>query len=140
MATYKKKPDESEKAQSQHPSVPVVQDNSINFHYIKATDFRTVHVDGAIGGLTTKGFLHVSLFCERAAIPKKTTFNLLPDGHLGEEVVEKRESKEGIVRQMEVDLIMNEETARDLRNWLDQSLEEFEERRKVMEELRKQQT
>ncbi|MCG6868411.1 MAG: hypothetical protein LJE91_06665 [Gammaproteobacteria bacterium] len=113
------------------------QNQAVVFNYIKGSDFRSVHVDGAIGGLTTKGFLHIALFTERGPIPKKTIHEILPDGTLGKEVVEKRESKEGIVRLMEVDLFMNEDTARDLRNWLDQELESFEDRRRKLEKLKK---
>lgn len=110
---------------------------SVNFHYIKGPDFRSVHIDGAIGGLTTKGFLHIALFAERAPIPQEITFEVLPDGRLGEEDPNKRVSKEGVIRQMEVDVIVNEETAKDLRNWLDQRLADFDERRKQIAKLEK---
>jgi hypothetical protein len=127
----------TEKKTHVRKSAPADQPKTVDFHYIKGPDFRSIHVDGAIGGLTTKGFLHVALFTERAAIPQRTTHGVLPDGTLGNEILEKRLSKEGIVRQMEVDLIVNEETARDLRIWLDQMLQDFEDRRKKLEELRK---
>lgn len=113
------------------------EESSVTFHYIKSSDFRTVHVDGAIGGLTTKGFLHFSVYNERAAIPQETTHNILPNGLLGDEIPDQRKSKEGIVRQMEIDLIMNEETARELSNWLNQALDDFEERKKIIDDRRK---
>lgn len=125
------------KSVAQELSVMADTKKTIDFHYIKGVDFRSVHVDGAIGGLTNKGFLHIALFAERSPIPQKTSHKILPDGSLGDEILESRESKTGIVRQMEVDLIMNEETTRDLRIWLDQQLEEFDSRRKQMEQLKK---
>jgi len=111
--------------------------DTVEFHYLKGPDFRAIHVDGAIGGITTKGFLHVALFTERAPIPQSTTFVVAPDGLLGEEITEHRKTKEGVIRQMEIDLILNEDTANDLRNWLDQRLSEFQDRRRQIEQRRK---
>ena len=109
--------------------------STVDFHYIKGPDFRSIHVDGAIGGLTTKGFLHIAMFAERAAIPQHTSFNVLPNGSLGDEILDKRESLDGVVRQMEVDLIINEQTALDLRAWLDERIEEFENRKEKLSQL-----
>ena len=131
MATKKEKK-VKEKAQDPRNSVPADQPKTIDFHYLKAPDFRSVHIDGAIGGLTSKGFLHMALFAERSAIPRKVAYNVLPGGKLGDEIEGSRESKQGIIREMEIDLIMNEETAIELRIWLDQNLEEFEKRRKIL--------
>ena len=110
---------------------------SIKFHYLKAANFRTAHIDGAIGSITTKGFLHMALFSERPPIPQQTGFKLEENNILGEEIEKDRITKEGVIRQLEIDLIINEETAADLRNWLDQRLEEFVERRQFMAKSKK---
>jgi hypothetical protein len=96
-----------------------VSPRTVTFHYIKAADFRTVHMDGAIGGITTRGFMHFSVYSERPPVPQETTHAVLPEGALGEEIVDKRKSRKGIVRTLEVDVIVNETTARELRAWLD---------------------
>ena len=44
--------------------------DALRFFYIKAYNFRVVHVDGVIGGITPKGLLHLAVFSERAAIPQ----------------------------------------------------------------------
>lgn len=116
-------------------AVKIVKPDKITFHYLKGPDFRTIHVDGAIGGLTPNGHLHIAFYAERVAIPQTTTQPINPDGTLGDEIA--RESKEGVVRQMETDIIVNESTARNIKVWLDQKLEEFEVRRKVAEDLKK---
>ena len=100
---------------------------TVTFHYIKGPDFRTIHIDGAIGGITPSGFLHIAMYCERAAIPKKIVQKLLPDGSLGPEL--ERIGKLGVARQMEIDIIVNEATARNLKAWLDEQLENFKRRR-----------
>ena len=121
------------KEQVSKEKVSVRNIDSVKFHFLKGPDFRSVHVDGAFGGLSTKGFLHLTVYAERNAIPREVTYEIR-DGRLGDEILSKRVGKDGIVRQMEVGLVMNEETARDIRNWLDKRLEDFEERRRLIQE------
>ena len=106
---------------------PATPNPTVDFHYIKGPDFRTVHIDGAIGGITPSGFLHIAMYCERSTIPKTITHTILPDGTLGSAI--KHKGKKGIARQMEIDIIVNEATAKSLKIWLDQKLGEFENRR-----------
>ena len=108
---------------------------SLTFHYLKGPDFRTIHVDGAIGGLTPSGHLHIAFYCERAPIPQIVTQKINADGSLGD--VLKQTVKEGVVRQMETDIIVNEDTAKNIKVWLDQKLEEFETRRQVARAVKK---
>jgi hypothetical protein len=68
---------------------------SIKFHYLNGSFFRVIHVDGAIGGLTPSRDVFVSLFSQRAALPRMIELAVLPAGGLGGEI--SREGKEGIV-------------------------------------------
>lgn len=104
--------------------------DSVTFHYIKGPDFRTIHIDGAIGGITPSGFLHIAMYCERSAIPKEITQEVRPDGSLGP--ITSSEGKDGVARQMEIDIIVNEATAKSLKLWLDEKLVEFEHRRALV--------
>lgn len=106
--------------------------DSVTFHYIKGPDFRTIHIDGAIGGITPSGFLHIAMYCERSAIPRKLTQEIRPDGSLGSII--SSEGKDGVARQMEIDIIVNEATAKSLKLWLDEKLVEFEHRRALVRE------
>lgn len=98
---------------------------TIKFHYIKSPHFRVIHVDGAIGGITPAKNIHISLYSERAAIPQIITQKLNPDGSLGDKVSES--GKEGMVREMDVDVIVSLSAARSLRDWLDQTIHSLEE-------------
>src|SRR3989442_6878794 len=42
----------------------------VTFHYIKSSQFRVVHADGIIGGVTPRGLIHIAVFSERPAIPQ----------------------------------------------------------------------
>lgn len=90
---------------------------TVRFHYVKSPHFATVHVDGAIGGLTPRGLIHVALYAERAAIPTSTVQPVL-DGRLGDELKDQRVGKEGVVRELQVDLVMDLAAAQSLQTWL----------------------
>lgn len=96
----------------------------LRFHYIKSQSFRVVHVDGALGGVTPRGLIHCAVYSERAAIPQTTEHDLSAEGRLGDVV--SQEGKEGIVRELDVDLIMTMQTAIDLRDWLNARIGELE--------------
>ena len=99
--------------------------SSIKFHYIKGNFFRVVHADGAIGGLTPSRQIFISLFNERAAIPKVIEMKLSPDGTLGEEI--SREGKDGLVRELEMGIILSGHAAEHLLVILQESLKALKE-------------
>ena len=98
----------------------------ISFHYIKGKNFRVIHADGALGGITPRGYVHFALYSERAAIPRRGVRNISEDGKtLGPETIV--EVREGVVRELEVDVIMDEKTTIELRDWLDRRIQNFKE-------------
>lgn len=100
----------------------------LSFHYIKSSQFRVVHSDGFIGGITPRGLLHVAIYSERASIPQLVVHDVVTDGNaatLGAEA--QRLGKDGYTRELEVDLMMDEPVVRALHEWLSQRLKEFDE-------------
>ena len=51
--------------------------NEVAFDYIKTSDFRIIWADGAIGGPTARGYVHVALYAERPAIPRRQVLSLI---------------------------------------------------------------
>ena len=96
----------------------------ILFHYIKSHNFRVTHIDGIVGSRTPAGFLHMALFSERPAIPQKIIHELNPDGSLGAQI--ESEGRTGFVREMDIDAVMNLETAISIRDWLSKTIEEIQ--------------
>ena len=96
----------------------------VRFHYIKSNLFRAVHVDGAIGGITPAGNIHCAIYSERGAIPQTSEHPISEDGTLLP--ADSVDGQVGLVREMDVDLILNRRVAEDLRNWLTQKIEEFD--------------
>ena len=101
------------------------QPTEILIHYVKCDGFRTVHADGAIGGATPNGKnLHVSFYAERLPIPRAARYELGPGGKLGG--VLEQEGRGGVYRELQFDAIMNYDTARALRKWLDDQISQHE--------------
>ncbi len=79
----------------------------MTFNYIKGNFFRVVHADGAWAGLTPTLDVHLILYCERPALPQRVVHEINEDGSLGAEVTSERQSREGVVREAEVGVVMN---------------------------------
>lgn len=91
---------------------------TVTFYYEKGNNFRVVHVDGVIGGMTPTRDIFVSLYNQRTALPKVVEQEITPDGKLGAGTV--KESKHGIFREMEVGLVMSPEVALQIAEFLKQ--------------------
>lgn len=90
--------------------------NAVKFHLVKGNFFRVIHADGVVGGITPSREIFLSLFNERDAIPQLIEQAINADGSLGEEI--KRSGKEGIVREIEVGVMLNVKTAKLIADWL----------------------
>jgi hypothetical protein len=124
--------DETEKLQ-----VAAAKEIGVQFHFEKSNSFRVIYADGAIGGVAPKNdMLRLAFYNDRSPIPKSIVHALvaLDENHksmtMGKEIVEKRVSKTGIFREVEVEVVMTLQTARDLRVWLNAKITEMESRQK----------
>lgn len=81
----------------------------LRFHFVKSSQFRVVHADGAWGGITPQGLISLAAYSERFPIPTTVDHKVDPDGKLGAEV--RRTGRDGVLREVEVDLLMSVEVA-----------------------------
>ena len=98
----------------------------LRFHYIKANQFRVIHVDGAYGGVTPRGLIHMSFYSERYPIPQVTAHYITAEGQLGDEIPEERVSRDGPIREIEVGVVIDVTTARALVEWLNEKIKLIE--------------
>lgn len=105
----------------------LIESGEIKYDYIKSNYFRVIHVDGAWGGITPKLNIRMVVFNERGAIPTQTVQAVNPDGTIGEEIFEKRTSRDAIVREVEADLVMDLATANVLVTWLQDKINQLQE-------------
>ena len=103
------------------PAPPRLQE--IDFHYLKSNLFRVVHADGAHGGVTARGYIHVAFYNERRAIPRRTTLAFDAETQASRETV--TDTRGGVVRELEVDVLMDEQTTGELIEWLKAQLGEL---------------
>lgn len=96
----------------------------VEIHYMKSNLFRVIHADGAVGALTPRGLVHMTLYSERTAIPK-TAFRAISEDGQSLEPETQTETIGGVVRELEVDVLMDEAIVRSLRDWLNRRLDEF---------------
>jgi hypothetical protein len=110
----------------------------VKFDYIKSQFFRVVHADGMIGGPTTRAQLHIAFFSERAAIPQQITQIVdKTTGLLGKEIPEKAVTRGTIIRELDVDVMMNLDTAKAMYTWLGDRIRDLEQAIKQEAESRK---
>lgn len=100
-------------------------------HFIKSGNFRVIHANGAWYGGDNQGNIHMTFFNERSPIPKMMVVNLNEQGIVVGEDESKRESKQGIVREMEVDIVMSFQVAMNLYQTLGENLKAIQEINKL---------
>lgn len=97
--------------------------SEVTYYFQKSPDFRTIHVDGAFGGLTPQANVSLSFFSERFAIPQSTIHSVV-GGVLGPEIA--RNVKPGIVREMEINCIMDIHTTKQVIEFLQNKVKDAE--------------
>jgi hypothetical protein len=103
---------------------PSNDQNEVDFKYVKSNFFRVIHADGAWGGVSPKGSIHMSFYNERAALPDSSKLIFSKTGELVGS--EQYHASSRIVRELECDLIVDFGTARQLRDWLSETITKIE--------------
>lgn len=124
----KKKAAKKKALKKKTPALP----SEITMHYIKTNGYRTYHVDGAFGGLTSKGNIYCEFFVERNVTPQQVTYEIEENGQLGKE--KERSGKKGFIRQIECGISLDIKTAVNLKEWLEKRINEYNEISSVFEE------
>lgn len=106
----------------------------LRFHYIKSNYFRVIHSDGVFGGVTPSLGLQVAFFSQRVPIPQVMVHEHdLATHALGEELPAERVTKDGLVREVEVNVLMDLGEAKKLLGWLTTKVKELEQARKEVD-------
>lgn len=112
--------------------------HEITFNYFKSQFFRVVHADGAWGGVSPRGDIHISFYNERVAIPDKSRVVVSKIGLPLKP--EEFEATSTMVREVEVDVIVDLTTAIQLRAWLNSKIETLQALIRAAEEAEKKET
>lgn len=109
------------------PAATKKPDQELEFHFEQTPYYRTIHADGFWGGPTGNGLIYMSAYSERKPIPTKLVHKIDLEGNrmsLGGETA--RETQQGVIREIEIGIYMNVQTAVSLRNWLSEKISELE--------------
>ena len=106
---------------------------TISTRFIRGNGLRVVHVDGAWGGITPQGLVHLGLFSEYVEPPASVTYAAGPAGQ-AQEI--QRTGGGSVTRELEVIAIMSPNVARAVRDWLDTRIGEVD---KISEQLKSRQ-
>jgi len=94
-------------SEGQPKSLPTLPDE-MPIHFIKGNHFRVIHASGVWFGADPQGNVHLTFYNERTAIPQKVVIKIdKATGLFAGEDESKRESKTGLVREMEIDIILS---------------------------------
>jgi hypothetical protein len=106
---------------SEHPT-------KIRFHYLKSNAFRSIHADGVFGGVTPRLDIAATFFNERLPLPDQTAQKINDDGTIGDEIPSERIVRDGLVRELEANIIMDVGLAKTLVQWLNDKIAFIEKR------------
>ncbi|MBS1601161.1 MAG: hypothetical protein JST42_00740 [Bacteroidetes bacterium] len=92
--------------------------------YEKNPMYRTVYADGLIGGFTSANAVSLSFYATRNSIPKSVTYEIEPNNTLNPVGAVSQDSKVGVIREIEVGVYMNRDTAREIYEFFKKMFEE----------------
>ncbi|MGH7971788.1 MAG: hypothetical protein ACREIC_24000 [Limisphaerales bacterium] len=109
-------------------TVPAGVQQQLVFHFIKSTQFRVVYANGAWFGGDAQHNIHLTFYNERSPIPKKYVVNLDSSGVIVSEDESQREVKEGLIRELEIDVVLSIDSAIQFHQMLGMNLESLRKR------------
>jgi len=102
-----------------------MEKNKITIHNKISHNYRQIHVDGAFGGITSRGLVNISFFAERSPIPKSSEYEIV-ENQLGPLLSNSDDSKSGMIREFEFGIYTDINVAKQLIEMLTKQVEIFE--------------
>src|SRR5436305_1718500 len=106
--------DEGNKEDNTNPDV-----QEITFKYVRSNFYRVIHANGAFGGISGRGEIHIGFYSERPSFPDSSKMVISPAGQVGPEQFE---GSGYPIREIEVDVVVDLNTAKLLSLWLDSKI------------------
>ena len=98
----------------------------LTFRYLKDPSYRLIPVNGVWGGITPRGEIHLELFHESQAAPEVVIRSVTQKGELGKEI--DHQPPREISRTVLVGVMLTEESAESIANWLHARVRQLRER------------
>lgn len=92
-----------------------VMTGDVDVRYKKSSQFRVVYAEGCFGGVSARGVVRSSFYSERAALPTSSVLQIKDGFPVAEHV---KEGGVGLVREVEIEVVMDLNAAVAYYNWL----------------------
>lgn len=102
--------------------------DTIKCKYIFDENYNPIYVNGAYGGVNSRGEIVINFFMERMPLPNAQTFQI-KDGNIHEEVHSDREPEDhrkSVVRFIQNGIILDYKNAREIHKWLGEHISNLE--------------
>ena len=110
---------------------------TIQFKYVFDDEYNPKYANGVYGGVTNKAEFVLNFYHERHAIPRSTTHEIEENGQLGEMVEKNPENFDQVlIRYIVTGVTLGYGEAKNLRDWLDSMIKEFEQNIGIQEDTR----
>lgn len=106
------------------------KEKSVIFKYKFAEDYNPIYVNGAYGGVSSQGEIVANFYLERLPLPNSVTHKVEENGIVGEIIDEKNipsDLNKSFIRFVKTGIVVNVETAKQIRDWLNKQIEFLEE-------------
>lgn len=107
-------------------------ERQIKFRYVFPENYNPTYCNGAFGGVSTHGEIVANFFLERMPIPNSIINQVNPDGSLGGVVsVDPNDYDETVIRYVSTGVVLSEDNAKAIYNWLGEQIQELENRKNM---------
>ena len=104
--------------------------NRIKFRYIFDKQYQPRYVNGAYGGINSRGEIVVNFFMERGPLPRYEVYEI-NDNQLGDlSESDPSDHDKTLIRFVDTGVILTLNGAEQIRNWLDAHIQNLKERTK----------
>lgn len=99
----------------------------VTFIYERGPLYRTVFAEGAFGGPSPGGLIEMNFYTVHRPLPDKAVHEVdVEAGVVGSEIRDERIVRAGIVREVEVAVLLTPATAKSVHKWLGERIAEIE--------------
>ena len=108
-------------------------EQTVKCKYIFEANYNPKYVNGAYGGISSRGEIIINFYLERIPVPRSQTFTI-SDGLVANEVVEAAEPNDhakSLVRLVESGVILDYANAKEIHRWLGEHLRKLEQLNKT---------
>lgn len=97
--------------------------SEISINYRKIEDYRILHVDGAMAGITPRGYINLELYTERGAIPRSMLHPIVDGKKIGSGT--HPDGMGGVLRLIHTGIVLDLGAAENLLTLLRQKMDEL---------------